>query len=64
MRSGMGEGKGVESAKICELRMECLWRSGVRRGQENICGMEMGEGDQRSSEDRTRKRCWRGGRSA
>ena len=36
--------RGLESAKICESRMECLWRSGARRGQENIFGTEMGGG--------------------
>jgi len=37
----MGAG-GLERTKICESRMEYLRRSGVRRGQENICGTVMG----------------------
>jgi len=32
----------LDSAKICESGMECLWRSGARKGQENLCGTEMG----------------------
>ena len=31
----------MDSAKICESGMECLWRSGARRGQENICSTVM-----------------------
>ena len=55
---GVGE---LESAKICESEIECLWRRGARRGYENICGAEMG--DRRSSEDTTRERAtWASGK--